>query len=159
MSKSKGELRLQEVHLFKQLKLLFFKFINFMLDKGTIGCPQSHNSSPQSRRERKGVYFFCFPLTPLLAGHGVGKQKDPSQADYSSNSFTIRTMPSLIRVTLKFKSSPNLMPDNLLIFIIILVLYELKTLVFFLPSQQKEKYSLSLRPQRLCGEPLPNRTK
>ena len=41
------------------------------------------------------------------------KQKDPAKADYSSNSFTIRTMPSLIRGTLKFKSSPNLRPDNL----------------------------------------------
>ena len=33
------------------------------------------------------------------------KQKDPAKADYSSNSFTIPTMPSLIRGTLKFKQT------------------------------------------------------
>ena len=42
MLKNKGELRLQEVYLFKYLNLLFFKFINFMLDQGTIGCPGRH---------------------------------------------------------------------------------------------------------------------
>jgi hypothetical protein len=41
MLKNKGELRLQEVYLFKCLNSLFFKFINFMLDQGTIGCPGS----------------------------------------------------------------------------------------------------------------------
>ena len=66
----------------------------------------------------EGYLFFAFRWPRRIGSATYGteeaeKQKDPAKADYSSNSFTIRTMPSLIRGTLKFKSSPNLRPDNL----------------------------------------------
>ena len=54
------------------------------------GLSRSFHGDLRGKQRAQRVIFFCFPLTPLLAEQGVGKQKDPSQADYSSNSFTIR---------------------------------------------------------------------
>ena len=61
----------------------------------------------------QGVRKAEFHGASIPQGREAEKQKDPAKADYFSNSFTIRTMPSLIRGTLKLKSSPNLRPDNL----------------------------------------------
>jgi hypothetical protein len=46
-------------------------------------------------------------------GKDSGKQKYPALRGYSFNSFTIRTIPSRITGTLKFRSNPRLRPDNL----------------------------------------------
>ena len=39
MSKSKGELRLQEVYIYNWLILFLIKIFEFLFDKGIIGCP------------------------------------------------------------------------------------------------------------------------
>ena len=48
----------------------------------------------------------------LSAEWPESKKTHPPDADYSLNSFTIRTMPSFMTGTLKFKINPKVRPDN-----------------------------------------------